>query len=99
MGIKRYMTKEEDMNGLKYKEHKPGFVIKENSIKHWCSHLNEFPGWELYVPDPYIKKIKREAAINDVGLRDYIAFDSKYLLSLFRSLDEDTYARILREKF
>ena len=66
MGIKKYMTKEEDMEGLAYKEHKPGFVIKENSIKHWCGHLDEFPGWELYVPDPYIKKIKKQAAVADV---------------------------------
>ena len=40
MGIKRFMSKEENMNALIYKEHKPGFVIKENSIKYWCSDLD-----------------------------------------------------------
>jgi len=32
-------------------------------------------------------------------LRDYIAFDTKYLLSLFRSLNEESYSEIIREKF
>ena len=59
IGIKRYMTTVEDMKGLTYKEHKPGFVIKENSIKHWIDNLTDFPGWELFVPDVYIKKIKK----------------------------------------
>lgn len=52
------MTRTGGLNGIKYDEHKPGFVIKENSIKYWCSYLDKFPGWERYIPDPYIKKIK-----------------------------------------
>ena len=40
------MTRDESLGGLKYQEHKPGFVIKENSIKYWCEHEKEFPGWE-----------------------------------------------------
>ena len=58
-----------------------------------------FPGWELYVPDPYIEKIKKEARKEDVNSRDYVAFDTKYLLSVFRSLDENAYSVILRSKF
>ena len=96
IGIKKYMTLDAKLNGLTYKEHKPGFVIKENSIKHWCDYLNKFKTWELYVPDPYIKKIKDQAKIKDVEKREYIAFDTKYLLSLFRSLNEKEYAKILR---
>ena len=96
IGLKKYLTLEEGINGLKYKEHKPGFVIKENSIKYWCEHLNQFPGWELYVPDPYIEKIKKEAKKLNVDSRNYVAFDTKYLLSVFKSLDEKTYSIILR---
>ena len=59
IGIKKYMTTIGDMNGLSYKEHKPGFVIKENSIKHWVDNLADFPGWEQFIPDVYIKKIKK----------------------------------------
>ena len=58
LGIKKHMTKTGEDGSLKYLEHKPGFVIKENSIKHWVDDLKEFKEWELYVPDPYIKKIK-----------------------------------------
>ena len=82
MGIKCYMTTDEEMKGTPYKEHKPGFTIKENSIKYWCDNLACFSGWEKYVPDPYIKKIKTQAKIDDVEKRDYICFDSKYLLSV-----------------
>ena len=96
IGLKKYLTLEEGINGLKYKEHKPGFVIKENSIKYWCEHLNQFPGWELYVPDPYIEKIKKEAKKLNVDSRNYVAFDTKYLLSVFKSLDEKTYSIFLR---
>ena len=59
LGIKRFMTKESDIGGLKYLEHKPGFVIKENSISHWCDYLEHFKKWELFVPDAYIKKIEK----------------------------------------
>ena len=96
MGIKKYMTQDGKFNGLKYEEHKPGFAIKENSIKHWVDHLDKFKSWELYVPDPYIKKIKEQAKIPNVENREYIAFDTKYLLSVFRSLNEKEYAKILR---
>ena len=47
------------LNGLIYLEHKPGFNIKENTIKYWCDDLKYFKGWELYVPDYYIKKIEK----------------------------------------
>ena len=99
IGLKKYMSKEEDIKALTYKEHKPGFVIKENSLKYWCEYLEEFPSWELYVPDPYIKKIKREAQKDDLDRRNYIAFDTKYLLSVLRSLDEVAYSNILRKQF
>ena len=33
------------INGLKFKKHKPGVRIKENSIRYWCSHLDKFKGW------------------------------------------------------
>ena len=39
IGLKKYLTKDGNFNGLAYKEHKPGFTIKENSIKYWCDHL------------------------------------------------------------
>jgi len=52
------MTKDGSDNSLIYQEHKPGFVIKENSIKYWCEHELDFVGWELYVPDKYVEKIK-----------------------------------------
>ena len=69
VGIKRYMTKQEDLNGLLFKEHKPGFQIKENSIKYWCSYLKHFPNWEHYVPHPYIEKMEKQAQIEDVQKR------------------------------
>jgi len=34
------MTKTGELNGIKYQEHKPGFVIKENTIKYWCNYLD-----------------------------------------------------------
>ncbi len=52
------MTKDGDLNGTKYLEHKPGFTIKENSLRYWCEYLKEFPGWEKYVPDSVILKLK-----------------------------------------
>ena len=58
IGLKKSMTINGEDGSLKYLEHKPGFVIKENSIKYWCDHLAQFPGWEKYVPDTYIIKIK-----------------------------------------
>ena len=91
------MSKEENIRALPFKEHKPGFVIKENSLKYWCEYLEEFPGWEMYVPDPYVEKIQKEAKKLNLDHRNYIAFDSKYLLSVFRSLDEDSYTNILRK--
>lgn len=46
IGLKRYMSLKENINGLKYKEHQPGVQIKENSLKYWCEHGKEFKGWE-----------------------------------------------------
>lgn len=83
------MTCDGSLNGLKYKRHKPGVRIKENSIRYWCSHLDKFKGWEMYVPDFYIKKIETEAKLCNVKDRKFIAFDANYLLSLFKSLNEE----------
>ena len=52
------MTRTGEDGSLKYLEHKPGFLIKENTCRYWCEHEKEFVGWELYVPDVYITKIK-----------------------------------------
>ena len=60
------MTKDGDIGGLKYLERKPGFLIKENSIKYWVDHLNDFPEWEKYLPDQYIPKIKDAALVHNV---------------------------------
>ena len=43
----------------------------------------------MYVPDFYVKKIETEAKVTKVKDRDFIAFDINYLLSLFKSLDEE----------
>ena len=40
------MTRNGELNGQVYKKHKPGVVIKENSIKYWCGNLQDFVGWE-----------------------------------------------------
>ena len=53
------MTTDGKLNGLAYEKHKLGCIIKENSIRYWCDHLNEFKGWQLYVPDSYIVKIEK----------------------------------------
>ena len=81
------MTKTGELNGIKYQEHKPGFVIKENSIKYWCNYLNYFSEWEKFLPDSYISKINKEALIPNVKNREYINFDTKYLLSVFKTLN------------
>ena len=77
------MTRTGEDGSLKYLEHKPGFLIKENTCRYWCEHEKEFPGWELYVPDVYIAKIKQDTSIEDPECRDHINFDSHYLLSVF----------------
>ena len=59
LGFKKYMTHTGENDTLVYKEHKPGFVIKENSLKYWVGHLDQFDTWELYVPNPYITTIKK----------------------------------------
>ncbi len=76
------MSRNKEMKGLNYLEHKPGVKIKENSIMSWCDNLNQFKDWEFYVPDCYIARIKEQAAIPNVKDRNYIAFDTKYLLSV-----------------
>ena len=40
IGLKKYMTKNGDLNGKKYDEHKPGFTIKENTARYWCDYLD-----------------------------------------------------------
>ncbi len=91
------MTKNGELNGVKYEEHKPGFVIKENSIKYWCDYLDNFPGWERFLPDSYIVKIKKQAEIEDVDDREFIPFETKYLLSVFKTLDSNAYGEVLRK--
>ena len=93
------MTRNNDGKGIIYKEHKPGFQIKENSIKYWCDYLSEFTGWQKYVPDPYIPRITGQAKVANIEEREYISFDSKYLLSVFNSLNSQKYKEILREMF
>ena len=83
------MTKDGSDDTLVFKEHKPGFVIKENSVKYWWEHEKEFEGWELYCPDEYINKIKTESLIANVDEREFINFDSHWLLSIFKSLNPD----------
>ena len=51
VGWNKFLTKDGSHGSLTYKEHKPGFIIKENSVKYWCEHEKEFTGWELFVPD------------------------------------------------
>ena len=63
IGLKKYMTRDGSLNGKKYVEHKPGFRIKENSVRYWMDYLHLFPGWERYVPDQYIAKMKEAALI------------------------------------
>ena len=70
IGLKKYMTKTGDLNGIKYEEHKPGFAIKENSIRYWCDYLEMFLGWERFVPDSYIRKIKYQARVPNVENRE-----------------------------
>ena len=57
------MTIDGSLNSLKYLKHKPGFKIKENSLKYWAGDEKEFKGWELYVPSQYVKKIKKQSLI------------------------------------
>ena len=40
LGYKKNMSLDGENGSLVYKEHKPGFLIKENSIKYWCDHLD-----------------------------------------------------------
>ena len=88
LGIKKYMSNNPGLNGLPYLKHKPGVRIKENSILNWCDNLDKFKEWQLYMPDPYIKKIENQIAIPDVKIRNFIAFDSNYFFSLLKSLNE-----------
>ena len=93
------MTKDGDLNGNKYLEHKPGFTIKENSLRYWCEYLKEFPGWEKYVPDSIIFKLKSQAKFKDVDKREGIIFDSKFLLSVLKTLNSNKYGEIIRRQF
>ena len=97
IGLKKYMTKTGGLNGVLYKEHKPGVVIRENSIRYWCGDLNFFHGWEKYIPDYYITKITKQATIPIAKDREYITFDTKYLLSVFKSINESAYKEVLRK--
>ena len=45
IGLKKYMTRDGSLNGLKFKKHKPGVRIKENGIRYWCANLDKFKGW------------------------------------------------------
>jgi len=45
VGLKKYMTSDGSLNGLKYQKHCPGVRIKENAIRYWCSHLDKFENW------------------------------------------------------
>ena len=86
------MTSDGSLNGLKYQKHCPGVRIKENAIRYWCSHLDKFENWQLYVPDNYIEKLEEQAKIVDIKKRNFVAFDSNYLLSLFKSLNKKEYS-------
>lgn len=90
------MTIDGSLNSLKYLKHKPGFKIKENSLKYWAGDEKEFKGWELYVPSQYIVKVKKQSLIKDVQERIYINFDSQFLLSVFYSLNPALYKKKLR---
>ncbi len=57
-GSKKFMTIDGSNETLKYQKHAPDSTIKENSIKYWISDAKDFKGWELYVPDQYVVKIK-----------------------------------------
>ena len=90
------MTLDGSLNSLKFQKHRPGYKIKENSLKFWVEDEKEFEGWELYVPSSYIQKIKKQGLIADVKKREYVNFDCKFLLSLFQSLNPALYKRKLR---
>ena len=93
------MTLDGSRKTLKYLKHKPGCDIKENTIKYWVEDEKEFKGWELYVPDQYIVKIKKQKGRKDVNDIEHINFDSQFLLSLFNSLNPVLYGKKLRQKF
>ena len=40
IGVKKYMSIEGVIKGLKYEKHKPGIKIKENSIRYWVDYLD-----------------------------------------------------------
>lgn len=84
IGLKKFLSNGDNLQGLPYKVHKPGFAIKENSLKYWVGDLHQFIGWELYIPDVYIKKIKSQMRVQSVEYREFIVFDTKYLLSVLR---------------
>jgi hypothetical protein len=69
VGVKKCLTKGVEFNGLKWKEHNPGCSIKENSIRYWSEHIDQFSGWEHYVPDHYVKMIKKQGKKSNVNHR------------------------------
>jgi hypothetical protein len=57
IGLKKYLSRYGDLNGTKFKEHKPGVIIKENQIKFWIDYLDLFRDWQKYFPDTIAKQI------------------------------------------
>ena len=85
--------------GIKYLKHKEDFNIKENSIKYWVRDAKEFPGWEQYVPDQYVIKIKKQSLRKKVDDREHVNYDSKHFLSVLKSMNPVLYKQKLRQKF
>ena len=45
IGLKKYLSRNGDLNGTTFKENKPGVIIKENQIKFWIDYLDLFKDW------------------------------------------------------
>ena len=61
----------------------------------WLDHLDDFGKWELFIPNVHIANIKYEASLPKQE-RSSTGFDNKFLISVFKSLDEDKYNQVLK---
>ena len=58
-GMKSGLKNISDDNGIQFRQHFESLKLLESRASDWLDYLQVFRNWDKYVPNIYVKRIKR----------------------------------------
>lgn len=61
-GAKKGLKYVADDDSLKFKKHHESLHLKFATANDWIDYLDDFPGWDKYIPNYFVNEIKKSKA-------------------------------------